>query len=405
MSARADATILRFGQELNAWCLSSSRVTQTSTLYDLPGRSTVGFAFSYAVAPELVRTLDAAIPRELLGQRLRAPLMRPAGLQALIVIEGWLMGRERLIIDAGERLPDSIDPAADRADWDLIGSWYADVVGAMRGEEPFPPLPTGPDGRPVPGETVRSQPLLEDGDWDALTGEPLAEAEAQRVRRAFGAIDLFALTLHGEQRDGLFDRGPHRAADGFALTLHEVTDLDNRFLPWAGPDSRLGVDAVGVVNAHRPETEVRVDMWGTVGTSSGAPPDQVRGVWSRRGDELRPLAIDELEAIAARANEAVAALFTRMATWDDDYRTAYGGPLFANLLAPFLRVAGVEGAEEGLLRRSEEIAAAELPRLKGAAAHPIWARLARTDGEVVYTTPDALSSNQPIGSQREGRDG
>lgn len=387
MSLDADGAIYRFGHELNAWCHSSSRVTQTSTLYDLPGRSTVGFAFVYAVAPQLVRRLDAAIPRRELGARLRAPLLRPTPLQALIVIEGWLMGRERLIIDAGERLPDWVDPEADRADWELIGSWYADVVGAMRGEDAFPPVAAGADGRVEAGETIDSQPLLDPADWERLGGEPLAPDDAERVQRAFGAIDLFALTLHGEQRDGLFDRGPHRAADGFALTLHEVTDLGNDLLPWAEPDCRLGVDAVGVLRAYRPQTEVRIDMWGTVGTRPSSPPDQVRGVWARTGEDLRPLPLEELEAIAVRANEAIAALYARMVAWEDDYRTTYGGPLFANHLIPFLRAAEVEGGEEALLRRSEEIAAAELPSLRAAAAHPVWARLVRTDTDVVYTSP------------------
>lgn len=392
MSLGPETTIYRFGHELNAWCHSSARAKQTSALYDLPGRSQLGFSLVYAAVPGLLRQIDAAIGRRELGASLRAPLLRPTTLQMLIVIEGWLMGRERLIIDNGERLPEAVDRERDRADWELVGSWYSEVVGALRGDgEPFPLDGAGPDGRVGAGETIDDQPLLDDAAWQQLVAgaAPLSAAEEARAQRAFGALDLFALTLHGEQRDGLFDRGPWRLADGFAIVLHEVNDLENDVLPWAGEESRLGVDAVGVLRAFRPEVELRVDMWGTTRARPSGQPDRLHGLWARRGAELRPLPLEELEQIAARATAATAALYERMAGWDDDYRTAYGAPLFVNHLVPIARAAGIEGSERELLALAEEVTAAELAGLRGQAeAHPVWGRLARTDTDVVYTSPE-----------------
>lgn len=390
MRLDAGTTIYRFGHELNAWCLNSARVSQTSTLFDLAGRSTLGFALLYEVVPQFLRELDAAAPRERLGASLRQPLMRPGPVQALIVIESWLMGRERLIIDAGERLPDEIDPERDRADWELVGSWYSDVVGALRGDGAAFPTEAElyePGGGLSPGETIFAQPVL-DEKWLSklqIDGPRLGPDEAERAQRALGMLDMFALTLHGEQRDGLFDRGPWRRENGWTVSLHEVNDLDNEVLPWSSAETRLGVDAVGAINARRPGSELPIDMWGTV--AGGGLPDEIRGLWVRRDEELRPLGVEELEEIAARAGEACGVLYKRMADWDEDYRIAYGAPLFINHLVPLARAAGADRAEAELWAGAERVLPIELPRLRGAATHPVWARLARTDTDVVYTAP------------------
>ena len=395
MSLDADATIYRFGHELNAWCHNSARVKQTSTLYDLPGRSTIGFALLYDVVPDFLRELDAASGREPLGAAMRSPLVRPNAMAPLIVLESWLMGRERLIVDAGERLPASVDLSSDAADWELVGGWYSDVVGAMRADgDAFPTRAAlfGPDGDLAAGETIHDQPLLDEAQIAALgaDAEPLDAAVAARVQRALGAFDLFALTLHGEQRDGLFDRGPWRREDGWSVALHEVNDLDNDVLPWGEEETRFGLDAVGVLRAYRPGVEVRIDMWGTLGVRPLGPPDQVRGVWARRGEKLQPIEVEELEELANRATAATAVLYAKMAAWEPDYRISYGAPLFLNHLVPLARTAGAEDPERWLPERAASVVAEQLDRLRGAEAHPIWARLARTDTDIVYTSPEAL---------------
>jgi hypothetical protein len=391
MTLGADATIYRFGHELNAWCHSSARVKQTSTLYDLPGRSTIGFAVLYELVPPVLRELEEAMPADRLGASMRRPLSRPYSAQLLIVLESWLMGRERRIIDAGERLPDGDDPDRDRADWSLVGSWYSRAAGSLRGDgDAFPVDGSSPEDGPVgAGETIDSQLVLGEVEMAALGAdeEPLDAERASRAQRAFGALDLFALTLHGEQRDGLYDHGPSHRDDGWSVAVHEVNDLDNDILPWSSAETRLGVDAVGSVRAYRPEVDVRVDMWGTLGVHPVGPPDQVRALWARRGEELRRIELEELEELAARATAATAGLFKGMAAWEPDYRITYGAPLFLNHLIPIRRQAGITTDEELLWERADAITAAELPRLRGEGAHPIWGRLARTDTDVVYTPP------------------
>jgi hypothetical protein len=392
MTLDADTAIYRFGHELNAWCHNSARVKQTSSLYDLPGRSSIGFALLYDAVPEFLRRLEPFIDAEEVGRRMRAPLMRPYFVQLLIVIESWLMGRERLIMDAGERLPAGVDPERDRADWELVGSWFARAGGAARGDgEAFSTrAELFAEGRLRAGETVRSQPLL---DEDALVGlgaddEPLDPDVAQRVQRAFGAIELYAMTLHGEQRDGLYDHGPAARPDGWSVVVHEVNDLSNDVLPWSTEDVRLGADAVGVVRAYRPEVDLSIDMWGTLAVRPLGPPDELRALWVRQGDELRRLDVDELEALAARALEAMTALYGTMAAWEPDYRIAYGAPLFVNHLVPFARLGGAAELERWLWEREAAVVAAWLPELRGAPAHPSWARRARTDTDVVFTYPE-----------------
>lgn len=393
MTGRADESAYRFGHELNAWCHGSARVKQTSSLFDLPGRSLLGFMVIHDVLPEFIRRVEDSMPAEEIGARMRIPLSRPYLLQMQVIVESWLMGRERLIIDAGDRLPGDIDPQRDRADWDLVCSWHARVVDRIRadGGSYFPERPENrqADGRLMPGETVDSLPILDEETLSDLGSdhEPLIEDMAARVGRAFGAIELYAMTLHGEQRDGLNDHGPSRRPDGWSVVVHEINDLDNSVLPWSTPEVRLGVDSVGVVRAYSPEVELRFDMWSTVSARPSGPAGQTRALWVRRGKILEPLDVEELETIAARATAAMTALYTTIASWELDYRTAYGAPLFLNQLIPVSRLAGADDIEPFLWKRAAEVAARELPAIRGAETHPVWARLARTDTDVVFTRP------------------
>jgi hypothetical protein len=297
-------------------------------------------------------------------------LTRPYFLALFILFEGYLMGREMRMIEDGA--PSGADLVRDSEDTIAVTDWFERACSSYR-----------TDDRLFPGAAVFDQPILAPAEVIGLAGEPLDEETAARAQRAIGTLELYALTVHGEQRDGNFDHGPYPAPDGSRLVVHEVNDLDNDFLPWVGAPQRLGVDAVGVVRRFASEVEIVCDMFGTSSVSPSGSPFEQLALLVREGETVRALEVEELEEIAARATSATGELFQRIAGWDQDFRTAYGRPLWLNHFAPILEIAGAGDQLEWLREAGAAAGPQDLAVLQGPAVGQVWARLAA--GEEMFT--------------------
>lgn len=364
--AAADALIAHFADSIVYTTNRERRVAMSSPLYDLQGRSSYGFAAVYEVTPKLVRQLEAAMPAERIGERMGAPLMRPYFLQLFILFYSYLMGREQRLVDAGGRAT-----AAEAEEVLEVCDWFRRACAAYR-----------TDGELFPDRTVVGQPILPPAQLEQWAqGEPLEEDLTSRVQRAFGRLEVYALTVHGEQRDGNFDHGPYPAAGGGRLVFHEVDDLDNDYLPWVDEGRRLGVDAVGVVRSYAGPAKFNFDVFGTSDVDPPSAPFRPIRLLAREGGDLREIEVEELEELAAAAGRATGELYAKIAAWEPDYRTAYGGPLFLNHLQPFARLAGSAAGEEWLREMRDVAGARDRELLAGPAAKELWSRLA-AGGEV-----------------------
>lgn len=361
----ANALIERFGRELAFTTNRERRAAMTSPLYDLQGRSTLGFAAVHDLAPGLVERLERVMQAEEIGRRMRGLLVRPYFLQLFIFLEGYLMAREQRLIDAGG-LGSEAEREADAERTTVVCDWFARVCAAYRSDDEL-----------FPGEHVIDEPILDRSVVERWEGrEPLPREPADRAQRAIGTLELYALTVHGEQRDGNFDHGPYPTADGRQLVFHEVNDLANDFLPWVTEQERLEVDAVGVVRSFSGDVEIVCDMFGTSSASPAGASHEQLALLVRDRNGVREVDVEELASIAKTANQATARLFGRIATWEPEYRTAYGRPLFVNHLVPFARVAGAPEVERWLRQEGPNAGPSDLSTIAGRAAAEVWARLA-----------------------------
>lgn len=357
-----DEVIRSYACDFGAMIRSESRTSMTSPLFDLPGRSSLAFAFVYDVAPAFVTLLERHMPAEEIGARMRLPLMRPYFLQPSLVIEGMLMGREQRILDHGG------NDGADDERTALVVDWAARACGASRTDDRWWP------GAPDLTMPVLDEPALVACGADA---EPIDIETAGRIHRAVGAVEVYALTVHGEQRDGNFHHGPYRRPDGSRVVFHEINDLSNTSLPWTDEATSLGVDAVGVVDALDDGVSTAFDLFGSMTSSPVEPRREARATWIRSGTELRPASVDELEELAARARDATAELYRRIVAWDKAYRTGYGADLWINHLMPLAELAGAQADALPLLEKSAAaVCAAELPWLVDAPPRSVWAHVA-----------------------------
>ncbi len=369
----ATALISQFSADLTATTNRERRVAMSSPLYDLQGRSSLGFLVSHDIGPELVRRVERAAPAEVVGERMGDLLSRPYFLALFILFEGYLMGREMRLVDGGG-FADEAAAAKDAEETTLLVDWFARVCAAYRTDDNL-----------TPGAEVFDEPILDAAQLAALPPGPAFDAErAQRAQRAIGTLELYALTVHGEQRDGNFDHGPYPGPDGRTLVFHEVNDLDNDFLPWVEAGQRLGVDAVGVMRSFAPGVEVVFDLFGTSSVHPSGSPYEQHAVLVREGATVRELELEELEAISERAATATGELFERIAGWDEEFKTAYGRPLWLNHFAPILRIADAPESElEWLREAGAEAGPQDVATVAGTGADTVWARLAA--GEEMFT--------------------
>lgn len=361
--AAASRTIARFGADMVHTTNREKRAAMSSPLYDMQGRSMLGFIAVNAAAPELIERLGHELTPEQVGGRMRDVLMRPYFLQVFILFEGFLMARQRNLVGHGG------SGAGEEAATVLVADWVERVCRAYRNDDNL-----------FPGAVVLDQPILapeQVGRWAG--GEALREELAARAQRAIGQIELYALTVHGEQRDGNFDHGPYLDETGRQIVFHEINDLANDFLPWVGPEQRLGLDAVGIVRSYDPGARITFDIFGTSAVQPSGSPFRQHALLAREGETVRRIEVEELEEIAARATVATGELFAKIAKWEPDYRTGYGRPLFLNHLLPFARLAGSDELEAWLREEAAREDPAELEAARDETTAAIWARFAGSE--------------------------
>jgi hypothetical protein len=338
-----DAVIRLWGETQAQAMRREQRGSMKSELFDIRGRTWVGFECYYAAVPALLRTLSEHASPEALGRAMRRPGSRPYYLQLLILMSNYLSARQQRVLASGTP-PEALDPQAD-ADLTTVVDFVARIARAYR-----------TDGEVVPTAPGFDMRVLSE-DWIARCAALLGPRERlPEIQRFVATLSLYGFLLHGEQRDGTFDHGPYALPDGTRLLVRELNDLDNRFLPWAEQDAPLPIANVCVAYALR-DVDMQFNIFGSSVTDPVDFLDRTERValFTREGDDLRTLAPAEMTALARRAGELQLRLYQDVAAWPSIERSRYGLYLYANHLAPFFRLAGAESVLPALLARFEVV--------------------------------------------------
>jgi hypothetical protein len=368
-----------WGRSLVAIIQGESRGTLATDVFDIPRRSCVAYECSYRLAPDMVRRIAEVSTPERIADSMKIPGARPYYLNAFVLMSSYLCGREQLLLDnaaAGV----TADPTPFE-DVELVVDFFARLMHAYRGDENE--TPKAPDW---------TQRVLSD-DWarrcvDLL--EPVDEATLARAERLAGFLSLYGVMLHGENRDGNFEHGPYWASDGRPVLIHEFSDLQNAFLPWATKDVRLSLDNVCFVYEYE-GVELRFNMFGGV---LSEPPDRrerlIRvAVCTREGEALRRIEPSEFEHLSHEARTAQTELYRRVLGWSRQERIEYGLWLYANHLMPFCEVAGAQEAAKVLPEEWQRIGVPYAALLAGDPSHPrLWTHLSKLD-RPIFTPVDA----------------
>jgi hypothetical protein len=285
--AQVDAAIETWGVAQSETMRREQRGKLSSELFDIRGRTWVGFECYYRAVPELLAALAERISPEEIGRRMKRPGQRPYYLQLFILMSNYLCAREQRVLTAGS--PPETDPAEAEA-LQILVEFFARAASAYR-----------EDGGLVPAAPDYDQRIL-DAEWAGRCAALLGPTDdLARVRRALASISLYVFLMHGEQRDGNFDHGPYQLEDGARMLIHEINDLDNDYLPWVDSERPLPLSNICIAYALR-EVEMRFSIFAGCVTDPAEFVDRVErfAVFTAEGDELR---MAEAEDLVERLSE------------------------------------------------------------------------------------------------------
>ncbi|MCS6817429.1 MAG: hypothetical protein N0A16_00050 [Blastocatellia bacterium] len=359
----------QFGESVRGFFRTQQRSQLLSPLFHLPGRLILG---SYCYHEHLVALLGQVVERlspEALAHRVKRLGARPNEIHINSLLLGYLNGREqkRLLGHLAEGEADEIAFLLD---------FWARFLSVYRR-----------DGRLLPEEGGFTLPVLEDQMVERLLPmlrpEP-EEARRRRLHRALATLDLLTFVFNGEARVGIFHHGPYPLSDGTCLLIKEQLGLQDDFYSWADESVRLPVAHLTCVMRLK-DVAVRIGLFGSLWTD---PKEYSRnviayGLFTTEEAGLRPVALEELEDIAARAADAQMRLYRRFLTWDDRRRIAYGAELYGNLLRVFGDQAGLGAAfPQEIRERFRESVERHLEALLAGEPPLILRHIAETEGEI-----------------------
>jgi hypothetical protein len=370
-----NALIARFAYCHRQTMRAERRAGMKSALFDLPRRSSLGWAAVHEHGGALVAELRDAIDPYDLGRRMRRVGSRPYTLQAFMLACGYLAGRQQLLLDAGLAPGDGL-PGEDPEEVAMVVGFWARLLEGQRDSDRLMPEEDGGATRVLDAADVQSVRALL---------RPQDDATRSRVRKMAATLELYGFILHGEQRDGIGGHGPYPLDDGSVMFFKEFNDLRNGDLPWAATDAENPYPYIVVATIAR-DVEVRCDLFGSMVVSPHELGDRVlaQATLTQGPDGLR-VVDDEADDLREAAAAAQQELYVRAIGWDDRYKIAYGAPLFANHVAPLFALAGIDGVYPRIAARFEETAERLTDAMHEAPVPSMWQHYA--DGETPFYWP------------------
>jgi hypothetical protein len=374
---RVNELIRLFGEHQLREMRAEKREVMKAVLFDLPRRSSLGWHALYEHEADFLRELSEHMSPEELGRRMRFPGSRPYSLQPFIIVCSYLGARQQELLDQGLE-PGQPWDGERYEDLAFVMDWWARLSAAFRSDDVL-----------LPGEADYVQPILDQEVIDDVVErlEPVSEERYRVIRRMAATLELYCFVLHGEQRDGITGHGPYPLPDGRTLFFKEFNDLRNTYLPWARTETMNVLDNVVIAHAARDVT-VRCDMFGSISITPSEFGDRLTdiAVLTNEGGTLRTVSDDELPAIQEAAASAQEELYIKATQWDDEYKIAYGAPLFANHLKPFFDLAGLTDPSYGerIMRACQQTAERMVPKLAGKPIPSFWGHVGSTDGDLFW---------------------
>lgn len=313
--------------------MTAERTSLESGLIPVTAYILVSAAECFFRHPEMAASIDAAMPAEEIGRTGRYPGSRINAVHLWSIANIYLTGRRFL----GMMMPERDDPARTAS---LLRFWERAAL-AYRGDGRTQAWDAGLVLRPYDDEVVRA--LL-----DGVVNVESAEDRAS-LKRFNATVMNYLFLLYFDTRVGTGDSGPYPLPDGRVLLVRDFYRLGPSDFWWSDVAEGMpygNLTAAMVLDG----VDLKVNDWGTSLTTPEDYLDHLVGFGLFTTDPadpvtrtLRPVGIDEIDAIVTKVRSAQSTLYRRIAAMDRDEKIRCGAYVYFSFLRPFAEAAGVAG--------------------------------------------------------------
>jgi len=310
--------------------LTTERTSLESALIPVTAYIVVACAESFLRYPEMMRTIDAAMPAEEIGRRARRPGCQVDPCYLWSISNFFLLGRKILRM---------LDPASDRPEATaFVLDFWERAALAYRG-----------DGTRQAWDSGRSLIYDDDTVGSLLNGVvPITDGDHRvQVKRFNATLVNHLFLMYFDTRAGYGDTGPYPVPSepGRTLLVRDFYRLGHGDFPW----SEVAAD---VPYHHLTAALVLEDVRSTFtdfGTSNHMPEDYLDrlvgfGLYTTDDlppGELRPVPGDEHDEIVAAVRTAQSQHYRNIAAMSRDEKIRAGAYVYFTFLRPFAELAGV----------------------------------------------------------------
>ncbi len=176
--------------------------------------------------------------------------------------------------------------------------------------------------------------------------EPVNPAQVADHRKSIGTVDLYAFMDECEARAKIIEHGPYPHDDNQILVITEYTNLydgkEKLWLPWSETETPLPSASLGIAMTLSDVTAKFSDT-GTMTLTPAEYGDYVHQMlaYSKRGNKITSLGLDELASYAEAADASQQELFMRFAEWDKQQRLIAGAKAYMRGFARYTNQVGI----------------------------------------------------------------
>ena len=184
-----------------------------------------------------------------------------------------------------------------------------------------------------------------DIDWSMEHIKALSNEEAVKIRKTMANLEVFSFLDECEARAKLCDHGPYKINDEEILVFREIShfyDGGKPHFPWSETETKAPYSNIAFAYRLK-NVKATVDSFATMTTEPVEWGDRITGaaLFTRDGDDVKPIELDVLEPFFEYATKAQRELYLKFTKWDRKQRLIAGAYAYCYGYARYTNFVGI----------------------------------------------------------------